>query len=322
MFKRLSFNVLTITIVSMIMLMGIVVKTPDAYAAKFGSVSHIYAFGDSYSDNGASFEISTQAVDAGVPGSFILPADPALGIYDSEGRATNGLTTVEVLSQNLQVGLTDYAVVGAKSGNGNYNAWLDDFQDTGAFGQIEQFTAELSGQVADRNALYFIFISANDLLEYVDFDLPGTVEELSVQTVNNIGQSLSNLAALGANKFMVVNSSDIGIVPHIIEFDNTDEAVLFTKLVNELLPQKLEMLTEELGAEIVLYDHIAISDQIRSKPDQYTLTNLNYPCQPTSPIEPACSLPDEYYFWDEIHPTARVHQIIGEDMAIFVKNQQ
>ena len=40
------------------------------------------------------------------------------------------------------------------------------------------------------------------------------------------------------------------------------------------------------------------------------------------PIEPVCSDPDEYYFWDEYHPTRRVHEIIGEDMARFIATQQ
>ncbi len=40
-------------------------------------------------------EISTRAVNAGVPDSFILPADPALGLYDSQGRWTNGPTAVQ-----------------------------------------------------------------------------------------------------------------------------------------------------------------------------------------------------------------------------------
>ncbi|MEM8780942.1 MAG: SGNH/GDSL hydrolase family protein [Cyanobacteria bacterium P01_G01_bin.49] len=322
MFKKLNFNVLTITVASTLLSMGAVIRTPNVHAAEFGSISRIYAYGDSYSDDGEGFEISTQAVNAGVPGSFILPADPALGLYDAEGRWTNGPTAVEVLSQTLQVGLTDYAVGGAKSGNGNYYSWLDPFQNTGVFGQIEQFTADLNGQVADGDGLYFIFISANDLFEYVDFGLPGTIEELSAQTVENIGQNVSNLAALGAKQFLVVNSSDLGIVPGVIEFGQTNEAALFTELVNELLPKELEMLTQQLNAEIALYDHVAISDEIRSNPEKYGLSNLDDPCQPVFPIEPVCSTPDQYYFWDEYHPTRRVHQIIGEDMTTFVETQQ
>lgn len=314
------FNVLKITVAGAAFSFNSVISASEVYAASFDTISQIYAYGDSYSDDGLSLEISTAAVDAGVPGSFILPADPASGLYDPEGRWTNGETAVEVLSESLGVSLTNYAVGGAKSGNGNYYSWLDSFQDTGVFGQIEQFSSELTGE-ADSDALYFIFASANDLFEYTDFGLPGTVEELAIQTVDNIGESVSRLSALGAEQFFVVNSSDLDILPGVIEFGQTAEAATFTDEVNDLLPQKINTLSQQLGVEIALYDHVAISDEIRANPTNYGLTNVDNPCQAVFPVEPVCSAPDEYYFWDEYHPTRRVHQIIGEDMASVVANQ-
>lgn len=305
-------------ITSIVFSLGSAIAISEVQAASFESISQIYAYGDSYSDDGLSLEISTAAVNAGVPDSFILPADPALGLYDDEGRWTNGQTAVEILSQNLQVDLTNYAVGGAKSGNGNYYSWLDSFQDTGVFGQIEQFESDLAGQRADSDALYFVFASANDLFEYTDFALPGTVTELATQTVDNIGESVSRLSALGAEQFLVVNSSDLDILPGVIEFEQTEAAATFTDEVNNLLPQELDTLTQTLGVEIALYDHVAISNEIRLLPANYGLTNINDPCQPVFPVEPLCSAPEEYYFWDEYHPTGRVHQIIGEDMARFV----
>ncbi|MGB3654211.1 MAG: hypothetical protein WBA41_23795, partial [Rivularia sp. (in: cyanobacteria)] len=134
MLRKNLFNTSTVTgtlATIVLSISGIAIQSNQAHAASFGSISQIYAYGDSYSDNGASFEISTQAVNAGVPDSFILPAEPALELYDSEGRWTNGSTAVEVLSDQLGVGLTDYAVGGAKSGDGNYYSWLDSFQNTG-----------------------------------------------------------------------------------------------------------------------------------------------------------------------------------------------
>ena len=283
------------------------------------TISQIYAFGDSYSDNGLSFELSTAAVEAGVPDSLLLPADPELGLYDDEGRWTNGITAVEVLTEDLGVDLTDYAVGGATSGDGNYYSWLDSVRDTGVFGQVDQFTTELEGQPADPNALYFIFASTNDLFEYTDFGLPGTVEELAEQTVNNIVKSVSDLAEVGAEKFLVVNSSDLGILPGAIEFEQVEEATLFTEEVNNLLPQELETLESQLGIDIELYNHVAISDEIRANPEEYGLTNIDDPYQPVFPVEPPGENPDEYYFWDEYHPTRRVHEIIGEDIVDFVE---
>ena len=318
MLKRANSSVLVAVVASTAFSMGLTIKAPVAHAASFDSISRIYAYGDSYSDNGASFRISTQAVEAGVPDSFVLPADPALGLYDAQGRWTNGPTAVEVLSQTLNVGLTDYAVGGAKSGRGNYYSWLDPFQDTGVFGQVDQFAEELAGQPADADALYFLFASANDFFEYSDFGLPGTLQELAAQTVDNIGQSILELSTLGAEQFLVVNSSDLDILPGVIEFGQTEDARIFTDLVNDLLPAEIDALSQQLDAEIALYDHIAISDKIRATPEAYGLSSVENPCQPVFPVEPVCSAPDEYYFWDEYHPTRRTHQIIGEDMAMFV----
>ena len=315
-------NLKHLAIATTILSLGTLTIATKVDAASFDSISQIYAFGDSYSDEGLSLKISTAAVNAGVPDSFILPADPASGLYDSEGRWTNGATAVEVLAQNLGVDLTNYAVGGAKSGNGNYYGWLDSFQNTGVFGQIEQFDGELDGNSVDSDALYFIFASANDLFEYTDFGLSGTVEDLASRTVNNIGESVTRLSALGAEQFFVVNSSDLDILPGVIEFGQTAEASLFTDEVNRLLPQELNTLSQNFDLDIFLYDHTAISDEIRANPATYGLTNVEDACQPVFPVEPLCGAPDEYYFWDEYHPTRRTHQIIGEDMTRVVVDNQ
>ncbi len=294
----------------------------NAYAASFGSISRINAFGDSYSDNGASLRISTAAVKAGVTNASILP--PFLQVYDADGRWTNnpGLTAVEVLAKRENLQLTDYAVGGAKSGNGNLNSWLDTYQNTGLFGQIEQYKTEVKG-VADPNALNFIFISTNDLLEKYFNNQPGSVEQLASQTVNNITTGVSELADLGAKQFFVVNSTDLAALP--LFKNNPEEAAKFRDTINELLPGKLDIIGKQLGVEVALYDHVAISNKIRSTPTQYGFMNVNDACQPLySPLgfQPGCSAPDSYYFNDEIHPTRRVHQIIGEDMANYLDTQK
>lgn len=226
----------------------------NAYAASFNSISRIYAFGDSYSDNGAALQITTAAVKAGVPGAFIFPR---VDVYDSGGRWTNnpGLTSVEVLAKQENLQLTDYAVGGAKSGNGNLSTWLDQYQDTGLFGQIEEYKTEVN-RVADSNGLYFIFISSNDLLERFFYNQTGSIDVLADAAVKNIASGISQLASLGAKQFFVVNSTDLAALPL------------------------------------------------------------------TGGLEPGCSTPDNYYYFDEIHPTRRVYQIIGEDMANFLEAQK
>ena len=309
---------------STVLFAGLSPNTIQTPTASFDTISHIYAYGDSYADNGASLAISTQAIEADIPNASVLPADLSLALYDAEGRWANGLTSVEGLSQSLGVGLTNYAVGGAKSGSGNFYGWLDAFQDTGVFGQIEQFAAEQAGQPADDKGLYYIFVSANDFFGYLDDpNASGTLDELAVQTVDNIVQSVVSLSELGAEQFLVVNSSDLAALPGATEFDILEESERFTNKVNERLPTELEKLSQQLDeVEIALYDHVSISDEIRANPQDYGLTNIDEPCQPVFPPEPACDNPDAYYFWDENHPTRRVNHIIAEDMTKFVIDQQ
>ena len=83
-------------------------------------ISHVYAFGDSYSDNGNFKQLEPHA-----------PWDAYW-----EGRISNGPVAVEVLANRLSVELTDYAVANAKSDTSNLNPR---FPNTGALGQVEKF---------------------------------------------------------------------------------------------------------------------------------------------------------------------------------------
>lgn len=81
--------------------------------------------------------------------------------------------------------------------------------------------------------------------------MPGTVEELAAQTVENIADSVTELAELGAEQFLVVNSSDLDILPGVIEFGQAEEAELFVDEVNSLLPQELASLEAELDVDLL-----------------------------------------------------------------------
>ena len=323
MLKKTSLKAVTTALsCSVAFLCAATIGITDASAATFGSISRIYAFGDSYSDNGASLRITTAAVKAGVPGAFIFPRFNSL--YDADGRWMNGpgLAAVEVLAKKENLQLTDYAVGGGKSGNGNLSSWLDAYKNTGLFGQIEQYKAEVSG-VADANALHFIFISTADILEKFFTNQPGSFESLASKAVDNMVEGVSKLARLGAKQFFVVNSTDLAVLP--LFKDNPEGAAKFTDTINQLLPAKLDTIGKQLDIEVALYDHVAISDKIRTNPTQYGFTNVNDACQllyTSAGLQPACSTPDAYYFWDEIHPSRRVHEIIGEDMAVYLDTQK
>lgn len=285
-------------------------------------ISQIYAFGDSYSDNGnGSMKISKEIMNLPKPiaGSSILPSDPKNKLYWN-GRWSNGPTAVEVLSADLHVKLTDYAVGGATSGKNNYYDWINKYKNTGVLAQEDWFKKSLAGQKADPNALYFIFVSANDYFQHMDFNMPGTIKELSKQTDQNIETTVKELSDLGAKNFMVVSSTDLSAVPWVVINSQTSSAKEYTADVNTELPKDLKNLDTTLNIKITFFNHTAVSKKIRSNPIKYGIKEANKSFERTYPnIIVGKDNPNEHYFWDEWHPTKTVHKIVGDEMAKEIK---
>ena len=69
------------------------------------------------------------------------------------------------------------------------------------------------------------------------------------------------------------------------------------------------------GAKVTYFDHLAFSDALRANPPANGFTDMDTPCQPTYPdVKPACANPDSHYYWDEWHPTRKVHALAAKAM--------
>lgn len=275
--------------------------------------TQVFAFGDSYSDSGEAKKISAQ-----IMASPNRPDDAYLKPSDElywEDRYSNGPTAVEMLAENLGVPLVNYATGGATSGEKNYSEWMDHLGNTGVLGQIEKFENSLKEGKADPDALYFIFASANDYFSFMDYSLPGTVEEVADKAVDNINKAIKRLVTLGAKNFFVVNSSDLSLVPYEITSNRTESAEVFVKHVNKKLPESIKELQKNSNIKIMMFDLPEISDNIIKNPSKYGLVELDKEAQSTYPeVKPASANPEQYYFWDEWHYTSTVHKILGEEM--------
>jgi outer membrane lipase/esterase len=265
-------------------------------------ISHVYAFGDDFTNTDNCVNLLKDAIAQGNASESDL--EPFENI-NWNGRLTNGPVAVEVMAEKLKLELTNYAVCAAASGEENLM-----FNDAGLVGQIDKFEAELNGEKADPNALYFIEIGITD------FYITERAAE-SEKVIANIVTAVTRLAGLGAKHIMVGNSLDLNNYPGFKTYDYLAKgAEQFSTQMNTNLPGEMEKLTQELNIQIDVFDLTAVAKKIQSNPDQFGLTQLEDPCTQL-PMDPGeiCENPDQYYYWGLYYLTRVVHRIMGEAMA-------
>jgi thermolabile hemolysin len=80
---------------------------------------------------------------------------------------------------------------------------------------------------------------------------------------------------------------------------------------------------------IKLYNTYGKFNDLLDNPAAYQMTNTTQPClgemTSNSPHHyliwhPECSTPNSYVFWDNVHPTTRVHKLLADDVTLILRN--
>lgn len=263
------------------------------------AASQIVAFGDSLVDNG-------NIVDR------LGVTFPSAPYY--QGRFSNGPVAVEYMATQLGLTLDDRAFGGAYSGTGNRLAdnnptRLSAIADTGTAQQINAYIQEKGGAV-DSQALYYIWAGGNDF-----FTNPGPAT-VSL-TIGNLAADVSALYAAGARNFFIPNLPDLSTTAVALQQDAAYQAGArqLTQFFNANLANTLSGLEGRLsGVDIQVYDAYSFLTTLRNG---YAAQGFNVtsPCLVTGATPSLCGNPGQYYLWDNVHPTAGVHQAIGSAMA-------
>lgn len=288
--------------------------------ASAGPFSNIFAFGDSYTDSGNT---------ASVPGTVARPV-PFLGAlpsYYAGGRFSNGPTWVEDFAAHFGLsanpvlkGGTNYAFGGAKTGplaNPPGSAFPPSLSNPAfppsLLDQGYQFLTQFNGS-APADSLYVVFGGINDI--YSDA-LPlaasgGNPSPILTNTANNIATLISNLASAGAVNFLVLNMFDLGLTPQIHFVGTPSNAVtarLVTEAFNSTLDTVLDNLTNNLAINLIRFDFFDFFDSVVANPVAFGFTDAALPCARQTTV---CANPDDFVFWDGLHPTAAFHQVLAE----------
>src|SRR4028119_816927 len=249
----------------------------------------IYVFGDSLVDAGNLF----------VPTVGALPPSPPY----FNGRFTNGLVWVETLAPRLGINTNpanNLAVGGATSGTLNVNSALIGLPLPGLQTEINSFTT--ASGAANPNALYVVWAGANDYLG-------GSTDTTTV--VNNLSNAVTTLTANGAKNIMVVNLPDLGKTTQLRLAPNSAAVTALVNTHNSQLTAALQTQAQNRNVNIIPLDTYGLFNEILAEPARYGFTNVTESCLNLA-AGTVCSNPDQYLFWDDIHPTAAAHGLIGE----------
>lgn len=281
----------------------------------------LVVFGTSLSDPGNAYVVLGEAntpPDWSGEQLFLVPDRP----YARGGRHfSNGPTWIEQLARPLGLaasakgafepgGGANFAFGGARAREGSSSLSPSLSTQVGAFLQA-------TGGQAPAQMLYVIEMGGNDMRDALAA-FPSGHNAILGDALTAIVANIQQLYAAGARQFLVWNMPNIGLTPAI----NPNAGAAF---VADLLAQgyngQLAAVLTALRAQpefselnLVVLDVYGKLKAITDSAQTFGLDNANEACISLSaPF--SCAQPNDYLFWDGIHPTAAGHAILAHEAA-------
>ena len=292
-----------------------------AIAAQAQQYTKIVVFGDSLSDTGNDAIVFDEIY------GFPFPSPILDGLY-TLGRFTDGPDTLPPAQRYFGVWIEQMAaalpahpaVTPSLLGGTNYAyGFANTFNGTTVFNftgtpftiivnnigeQIDDYLA--TNPTIDNHTLFVVWGGANNLTEAVpEPNAPQTIVNGAIAQVGNI-QRLINA---GATQFLVPNLPNLGSVPRF-NMSPTD-SVAFNKasvLYNTTLDGGVSLLPLlNFGRRVTIYkfDVYSLLKSVIAHPANYGLLDVTDSSQ-SMPVDP-----DNFLFWDDLHPTTHGHNILG-----------
>jgi phospholipase/lecithinase/hemolysin len=282
--------------------------------------SHIVVFGTSLSDPGNAF-----ALRGGVntPPDYLL--DPLLvpsAPYSRGGHHfSNGATWVEQFARSTGLagsvrpayasasGATNYAVGGARA--------REEFINVNLGQQVDAFLQQQGG-VAPSDALYVIEMGGNDIRDALVAFGSGGAPTVLAEAITAIKESVDKLYAAGARNFLIWRAPNVGVTPAIRQLGPgaIQLGTFLSQTFNGGLDGAVIVLQTDLpGITIARLDAYRLLNDLIADGPSFGLTEVRSPCVTPSVAPFTCGTPDDFLFWDGIHPSAAVHAIIAQEAA-------
>ena len=307
-------------------------------SAKEKQFDRIVVFGSSLSDPGNAFVLLSNPQDYGIDAfcdlgtpantppydqldDFLIPD----GTYARGGHhVSNGATWIEQFARgrglsgdtrpalgNEGTKASNYAVGGARA--------VEDYPCR--FNLSDQLAAYHQDSLTiTEKTLFVIEIGGNDIRDALATPDPSIIGI----ALHNIANTIGILYSQGARQFLLVNVPALGETPAVKIIETmipgaVDGANMLTQVFNTNLGGLQYSLNSNdilfPGIDIRMLDLYTLLNEIIDTPEDFGITNTEDACITPGVAPFTCKNPDSYLFWDGIHPTKVVHDIMAQKAA-------
>jgi phospholipase/lecithinase/hemolysin len=293
------------------------VAVSTASLAQARDYTRIVVFGDSLSDTGNMAHLYQEKFGIRFP---------APSVDYTDGRFTDGVDTLPAAQKYFGVwveqfaaampshpkvknsldGGTNYAYAFAFTGNGTSLFYPDD--DVEFSVNVDNMGRQISDYLAthpkiNNSTLFVIWGGANNLINATG---PADIVNAAIQETLDI----QRLIQAGATQFLVLNLPPLGLTPRLNgSLATSVPATAGAALFNSWLATGLSVLHDfTLGRHVRIFpvDTFSLFNKIVASPASFSFVNINA----SSRLNPAVD-PDNYLFWDDIHPTTHGHNAVA-----------
>lgn len=295
--------------------MALLLLSMSAQAA----VSKVISFGDSLSDNGNVYALTKLVHDKVSSDIPIFPLPPYY-----KGRYSNGFVWSEYLTQKMGLsteksGFESFAYASSWAESPEYSHY---YTVPDIVTQIDWYLMRANPQSKTYDPhlaehLYTFWDGSNDYLADRNDDLMVAAGH----TVTQIEKAIHKLINwTGAKRIVVLNVPDLGRIPLTKSYSPAKKALLskVSRRHNELLERAVRRLrNEHSGTKIVLIDVFGVMTQVMDDLtyDGRHFSNVTDECYrgiKLGGFGRVCRNPDEYMFWDDMHPTRMINQLLAD----------
>lgn len=269
-----------------------------AGAASAQTYNRLVVFGDSLSDNGNLFAATGGTTPPGA-------------VY-WQGRFSNGPVFTELLGFNagrIAAGAPVTGSINLAFGGARTDASA---MPPGMRTQLGMY--QMSGGTFGANDLVSVLGGANNIFQGLPAagaspNPAGAITPVALAAAADVNFIVSSVAGAGAGTILVTNLPKLSLTP---QFRGTPAAPLADFAVGQfngaLSTGVFATAAARPATNIILMDLFKVGDTIANNPGAFGISNVTQPCFNGVTV---CANPNDYFYFDGVHPTAAGHAVIA-----------